>query len=191
MKTNIKTRQRIQKSLKSRPFILGIIVFFILITLAIFFYINRASNTKADTTTQRLDNTTNVDSINLTPPSQEEQDNGNSAKKQSVETNDSGANNSLSSATISVTSSNQTDSYLQIRTQINRIESNGTCSLIMTKDSSNSIYRTVNTQALASTSTCMGFNIPLSDLSPGQWKVHLVYTGSLSSGFVDNIIEVE
>ena len=90
---------------------------------------------------------------------------------------------------ITISAANQTDSLLQIRVLIPVIDTNGTCHLKISKDGSN-IERTTNTSHFASTATCQGFDIPLQDLSPGQWDISVNYEGELSVGNVNQTVEI-
>lgn len=85
---------------------------------------------------------------------------------------DNGDTNTLKA---SITAANQNDNTLQIRTLIENVSSNGTCALKLTKGSS-VVSRSAGIQALSSSSTCKGFDIPVSDLSTGQWLVTLTIT---------------
>ena len=68
----------------------------------------------------------------------------------------------------------QNGSTLQVRTLIEAVTDKGTCSLKAT-DNDQTITRSAGIQAQASSSTCKGFDIPV---SPGTW--HIVLT--ISSG---------
>lgn len=70
----------------------------------------------------------------------------------------------------SITSANQNGNTLQIRTLIEAVNSSGNCKLTLNKDGVTRTY-TAGTQAQASTSTCKGFDVPISDLSIGSWNV--------------------
>lgn len=72
--------------------------------------------------------------------------------------------------TASITAANQNGNTLQIRTLIESVDTNGTCSLTLLKGTSK-VTRSADIQALASSSTCKGFDIPTSSLSPGEWEL--------------------
>jgi hypothetical protein len=83
---------------------------------------------------------------------------------------------------------NQTTNTLQIRTDIESAVTNqGSCSLILT-NGNQTFNQTATVEALASFSTCQGFDVPLTSLSSGNWTVKVNFsdpsqnlTGSVSS----------
>lgn len=75
----------------------------------------------------------------------------------------------------SITAANQNGSMLQIRTLIESVSANGTCSLKISKGAK-TVTKTSATQALSSASTCMGFDIPTSELSKGEWTLVITIT---------------
>jgi hypothetical protein len=74
--------------------------------------------------------------------------------------------------TASITAANQNGNVLQIRTLIEAVSSDGTCKLTLSKDEVSHTYN-AGTQAQASASTCKGFDVPVSDLSAGTWKISI------------------
>ena len=81
---------------------------------------------------------------------------------------------------ITITAMNQNDGTLQIRSVIQAIWSDGTCTLSMTK-ASDTVTREAALQPLPSTTTCQGFDIPVSDLSPGSWTVRITATNGTTT----------
>lgn len=77
--------------------------------------------------------------------------------------------------TASITAANQNGNILQIRTLIETIAASGTCGLILTKDSVQ-ISRSADVTPLANSSTCKGFDIPTTELSPGKWNLTIDIT---------------
>ena len=121
---------------------------------------------------------TGVNKVNLNPPTKEEQQAGTSAKQQAVDRDQAIKNSESSSAStpssdsslsVDITASNKTSSLMQIRVQINSIVNSGTCDITLTNGTS-SVHHSVAVSPLASTSTCKGFDIPLSELSSGKWN---------------------
>lgn len=90
-----------------------------------------------------------------------------------------------------ITAANQNDPYLQIRTQINAVESSGTCTLTLTNNQGKIVTKTADIQALAKTSTCQGFDVPLSELSVGNWHIKVTYFSNTMTGevTVDKVVE--
>ena len=119
--------------------------------------------------------------IDYTVPSNDQKQNGAEIKKQSNADSNSGNAETPPSNLISITSTNTTSDTLYIRTLIQAVSSTGSCSLTMSYGQK-SITRTSRVQAMASASTCMGFDIPLDELGAGLWKISITYMdGSVSS----------
>lgn len=78
-----------------------------------------------------------------------------------------------SSVRASITSANQNGSKLQIRTLIETLSSEGTCTLTLEKDDTK-VTRTAGIQTLANSSTCKGFDEPVANLSPGTWNASII-----------------
>lgn len=82
----------------------------------------------------------------------------------------------------------QEDSLLKIGVDIGVITSSGECTLNLSKDEKKVDY-SVGIQPLASSSTCKGFEIPIIELSPGNWKISIVInSGDKSTTLTDNVI---
>ena len=97
---------------------------------------------------------------------------------------------SKSNVGVTMTASAQNGPTYQMRFQIDSPTTDGTCTLTLTKDSS-TITKTAGVQALAKISTCQGFDIPVSELSPGQWNVNLSYESSTLTGSTTSTITVQ
>lgn len=76
----------------------------------------------------------------------------------------------------------QNGSVVQIRTQIGAVEDTGVCTLTLTSPGRATVKKTASTQPLASTSTCQGFDIPVSELSAGTWHALVEYSSSTLTG---------
>lgn len=129
------------------------------------------------------------DSINLNKPTKDELETGERIKEQSV-IPDGGKSASGSdpapdpqpiedsdkkSVHAEITVANQNESTLQVRTLIQTVTSMGTCTISMDGPQGKIYTSTADVQALASSSTCKGFDIPLDQLSPGTWVLSLNY----------------
>lgn len=108
------------------------------------------------------------------PPSDEQIKDGESIKRDSIE-NENKEQPETTSLTITTARQASTGERLIIRTLIQRTTTQGSCSLTMSKDEER-VTRTAILQALPNGSTCQGFDIPFSDLSPGVWTVKVDYT---------------
>lgn len=77
---------------------------------------------------------------------------------------------------LTITSVQDNSGSLRIRTAIQEVTSSGECTLNVKNSSNNKTYsETVGVQALASNSTCKGFNVPISELSSGTWEITVTY----------------
>lgn len=92
---------------------------------------------------------------------------------------------------VGISSTQQTATTYRINTIIYSVESTGTCTLTLTKSGSTTITQTAGVQALPSSSTCKGFDIPMSQLSQGQWQLSLSFSNATDSGIVTQSIEVK
>lgn len=90
----------------------------------------------------------------------------------------------------SITAANQGDSTFQVRTLIESVDTSGTCSLTATKGTKK-ITKSSGIQALASSSTCKGFDIPLSELSNGEWKLSITINASSKKATLTKVIEIK
>ncbi len=126
--------------------------------------------------------------INYEPPTTEQLNAGQEAKKNTVEQSETNPQNK-DTLGVSITAANQNNPTFQIRILIDSVVGSGSCQLIMTKGSVN-VTRSAGTQALASTSTCQGFDIPVSELSPGTWNVKITVTTQSKTGTAERSVEV-
>jgi hypothetical protein len=145
-----------------------------------------------------------VKSIDYDKPSPDQTNTGNDIKQQSVKNNQtksgvSGSDqppaptpqgNGKSIVETTISSANQTDSYLQFRTLISTLDSTGTCSLVLTNQTNQSLHYTAGVQPLSNTSTCKGFDIPLSALSSGIWKATVTYENPTLTGTATKSITI-
>lgn len=135
-------------------------------------------------------------SVNLDPPTLEQQQAGNNTKNDS--TSDTPPDpapipgSDKKSVEVSITSANQNlqNNLLQIRAQIGAIDSAGTCTLTLTSPGKSTVTKTASTQPLASISTCIGFDVPLSEVTAGIWNVQVLYSSASLSGVASQEIEV-
>lgn len=82
---------------------------------------------------------------------------------------------------VSITAANVNSGKLQVRTLIQSLDP-GTCTLTLSREGHSSITHTASTQALASTSTCQGFDVPVNNLPAGEWKVTVDFKNDNQKG---------
>lgn len=167
------------KSRKSLIISLIILFSFILLIAAYFVYIQSQN--------QNISNS-NESKVNLTPPTSEQKTAGDEIKDNSI--NNQGSTSPESVVNISITAANQNSSLLQIRTLIEAVISTGKCTLTLTKNS-NVITKVVAVQALSSSSTCAGFDIPTSELSVGTWQSTVDFKNDTLKGTASRSIEIK
>ncbi len=92
---------------------------------------------------------------------------------------------------VTITAANQNGSILQIRALIGAVENTGTCTLVLTRAGQSSVTKTAGTQALSSTSTCQGFDVPTSELSTGTWQALITYDSHTLTGSATKSITVQ
>lgn len=131
------------------------------------------------------------DTVNLKPASKEDKATGSDIKKSSLDQVTGGKQNTSSdpspdpqpiqgsdkkSVGMEITATNQTSTSLQVRTFIQTITNNGTCNLTAKNSQGTAYTATAGVQAQSSTTTCKGFDIPLSELNTGTWTVTIDFS---------------
>lgn len=71
-----------------------------------------------------------------------------------------------------ITTATSDDLMVYIRNEITGIYNQGSCSLTLSKGGT-TITKTSGVQPLPKSSTCQGFNIPVNEMSPGEWNIDL------------------
>lgn len=127
-------------------------------------------------------------SVNLDPATTDQKAAGNDIKQSTLNQVENGKESSGSdpspapqpiegsdkkSVGMEITAANQTATTLQVRTFIQTVTSTGTCTITMKNSQGMTYANTVDTQALSSTTTCKGFDIPLDQLSSGTWTINI------------------
>lgn len=133
--------------------------------------------------------------IDYNPPTEEQKKTGQEIKSQSVASDSSKPgtvsndnpptpttqSNGKSTVDVTITAANQNGVTFQLRTLIGAVTSSGTCTLIMSKGAT-TVTKTASVQALARGSTCQGFDIPMSELSSGNWQIELHFENDSLQG---------
>lgn len=177
----------------------GLVVLALLITLP-FIYVYGFNGNLFGWTAKTSTNTVD-ESVDLNKPTDDQKEAGDRIKEEAVNEKP-GSNNSdtprepvqepgstKSRVDTSITAASRNGDVFQIRTLISTLDS-GTCTLTLTKDGTN-IVKTAGTQPLSNTSTCKGFDIPISELSSGSWQVGLTYENNSLIGTASKVVVVE
>ena len=116
--------------------------------------------------------------VNLAPPTVDQQAAAEEQKKQSLE--NTSTSNTSSTLPVTITRANQNSSTLQIGTMIEKVTNTGSCTLTLRKGDQ-TVSRTSNIQAGPNNSTCQGFDVPITELSTGTWTIKVdVVSGEVS-----------
>lgn len=126
----------------------------------------------------------NISATNLATPTPDQVSSGTSAKEQAANAAQSSSSATQPATTpISVTfSSVQPGSTVYIRTLIGRVTTTATCTLQMSGPGGKTYTASAGTQALSTSSTCAGFNVPMTSLAPGAWKITVTVNDGSASG---------
>lgn len=128
----------------------------------------------------------NADNIDYDPATKEQQDAGNTIKS-------SGSGDIPPTPTVipgsdkknvqlTITSANQNESNLQIRALISAVENDGVCTLTLSSAGETTVSKTAGIQAMATVSTCKGFDIPVPELAVGKWHILVEYSSETLTG---------
>lgn len=183
MKINMKTIQQnnIHKTRKAAIVIFSIIFLLILVGVLAYFYTQ--SNNKITPNSTYTDNNIQTNT----------QDTNNNLDDKKTPSNNEApdtdqADNQLSAT---ITAANQNGQILQIRTLVDIIDTNGVCTLTLTGPAEKVVTKTASTQALASSSTCKGFDIPVTELSTGIWKININITAMQKQANLETTITLK
>lgn len=136
--------------------------------------------------------------ISLDKPTDEEQQAGQDQKQKTVENDSSSKDGTDSSASldssmpipVTLTANARNGDIYQLRYLVEENLGSGTCTLTLTK-SGQTITKTAAIQPSASSSTCQGFNVPMNELSTGQWQSRLHIQAGDRSGETAATLTIE
>lgn len=174
-----------KKTLVSSRRRLVLVVFFSVLALllvgGITLYALRMGPFKQQASPQTFGTPTN--SVDYNPPTPEQTAAGEAAKQQSANGSTGSdpspaptppaSGSSKSGVGMEITAANVNAGVLQIRTLIQTVTSSGTCTLTASGPNGTSYTASSGVQAGPSTSTCKGFDIPISSLSSGKWSIRI------------------
>ena len=133
------------------------------------------------------------DSINLEPATKDQKSTGDNIKESTLEQTNAGKENTGSdpspapqpvegsdkkSVGMEISAANQTDTTLQVRTFIQAVTTTGACNLAMKSTHGATYTATADVQPLSSTTTCKGFDVPLTQLTPGAWTISIDFSNN-------------
>lgn len=151
-------------------------------------YLTNRDRPAVDDSSNEPDYTRKVD---LEAATDDQQKAGSDIKKDSLEKDQAeNQGDSTQDIPVSITAANQNGGTLQIRSLIESIISDGTCTLTLSREGKK-ISKTSNIQSMSSSSTCQGFDIPVSDLSTGTWNISLDIATEGKSGVVTRTVDIQ
>jgi cytoskeletal protein RodZ len=89
-----------------------------------------------------------------------------------------------------ITSVQQNEHSLRVDTTINTSTNAGTCTLTLTGPPAHPLTETSNVQENGTTSSCVGFDIPIAQLSPGEWQIALSFENDSHTGTASRTVVV-
>ncbi len=162
------TKSRRRSSLRRRPFL---IIPIVILLVAIFLIIGHFYKKPV------VDDDTDISQDTTTSMPSAQTFESNNDDKQTIQ-NEGEDPNQLEIITGSITTARVSGDNFIIRLSLDQFLSSGTCELTMQSDAS-SYQATAQIVTSAATSTCEGFDIPLSNLSSGKWAYSIeIYSGS-------------
>lgn len=192
MKTNRKNQYQIKRITNKRPInilrpIIIVPVMIIILSLIGGYLVWRQQFEQAEVNQENNTEETVIPEtkIDLSPPTEEQVEIGQDIKEHVNEKTQS------TIFSITITSAGIHGDLLQIRAVVNgAISNDGVCDLTLTGPSG-TIEKTAKTYALASYSTCQGFDINRAELSPGSWTIDLtvIIDGETATAKSEVIIE--
>jgi cytoskeletal protein RodZ len=171
---------RVQNRNQTRPIlvfsaIVGIVLFTL---LGASYYFKKWPFSPVPTSTSQTNST-----INYTKPTEQQMTAGTQAKEQAADSKTAQQDSDKSSSSLGVTITTvQPGTVVYIRAMIDKVTTSATCHLAMVGPGQKTYSAEAPTQALAGTSTCRGFNIPMTSLAPGVWKITVSVTDGTLSG---------
>lgn len=181
---------KIKKYSSRNKIITSIVLVILLIASATTVYALSVNNddTDSDITDSQIREGNRIKQDSIESPKEDTDIKNNNKPTTSSNTTDEDSNQNI---TIQITAVNQNDSLLQVRSSIDTITNDGHCTLTLTSESDGrAITREVGVTALAHISTCEGFDIPLSELTPGKWLLNLDYKDTSSKGAASSEINI-
>ena len=163
----------VQPKLNKKLLLASIVILVAALTVGTVAYLRSQD---VETTNSNQETVTKSD-IDLEPPTNDEIDLGNQQKTNTVnstpEAEQPGTSDSLD---ISFTALNQNGDIVQIRS-LSTQNISGSCKLTAVNKTVSKSY-SAPTQSYANSTTCAGFDIPVSDLGGGTWNLTLLVTSS-------------
>jgi len=88
-----------------------------------------------------------------------------------------------------ITSANVSGDFLLLRVQIDELLSDGVCSLTLSKGQLK-VKKDSGIIDSATSSSCYGFDVPVSELSPGTWQIEIVVSSNGKHGTIKDEVRI-
>ena len=121
------------------------------------------------------------------PATNDQTSTGTDIKQDSIDEEDE----EVSAVTGEFTMLEQSGSTVRIRTILSGVSSGGSCVLTMSGPSGGTYSATSQVQALASSSTCQGFDVPVSNLKTGKWTVSVKVTMAGDTAVLEGEVDIK
>lgn len=180
----IKTRKKNKLNRRAVIILISTAAVLTILGIVLYFYVFKNSTPQEQNQAQQSEQVET--DLNLNPPTDEEVNAGNLIKENSVNNSPSAQNDNIS---LIITSANQVDNTLSVRTLIEGVVSSGSCTLELISGNKK-VTKFSEVQALSNSSTCKGFDVPVSELSTGTWQINLTYQNSNQRGSTTGSVEV-
>jgi hypothetical protein len=185
---------------KRTTIVITTVVVLVVIAFLVYFFLIRGHNSSQSTGNTNSDATRSTNSVDYGKASADQIKAGDQIKSDGVKGNNTdtppspsaqpGSNKKVAAISITANAKDKTSQTYQIRFQIDALVENGTCALTLTKGSA-IVTKTADVQNLSNTSTCKGFDIPISALSSGSWQLSLKVDSTTITGTLNSSINVQ
>lgn len=132
----------------------------------------------------------NRNKVDLGSATTDQQQAGKDIKKETVDGSNQPAPSPGTSIPVIISAASQNGSMLQVRSLIQSVISDGTCSLELSHNGQK-VSKSSGVQAMSSSSTCQGFDIPTSELSPGTWTIQLTISAKEGTGVATRTVDIQ
>lgn len=171
--------------------LLLVIAAVVLIVAAAGTYAIIRSGDNQDPTKQQAENTSQDDTENSDDSSKNDSNTSVEAEKHITTQYAGDSANSNSKLTGILNYKAVTDNNLVLRVTIDQTISSGTCALTLTDSSGGRVVtRSAGIIQNPSSSTCEGFNVPVSELGSGTWKIEVGVNGDNKTGAITGEVTI-
>jgi len=129
-----------------------------------------------------------INTVDYEEPTDSQKEAGDTTKTETI--NETTPTTPSAANKVTITALQQTEDSLQIRSYVDTLSSTGNCKLTLS-NASKTIEKNTPIQASADVSTCQGFDIPLAELSTGNWSVQIQYIIGNSTSTATSTIEIK